>query len=32
MNYDAAGKLGLDWYLERTGCVEVATGRPCFNY
>ncbi len=32
MNFDAAGKLDLDWYLERTGYIEVATGRARFNY
>ncbi len=32
MNFDAAGKLDFQWYLERTGYVTAAGGIPQFGY
>ena len=30
--FDAAGKDDLAWYNERTGWVDVVTGKPQFGY
>ena len=32
MPFDAAGRLDFAWYLERTGYIDFASGRPQFNY
>jgi prepilin-type N-terminal cleavage/methylation domain-containing protein/prepilin-type processing-associated H-X9-DG protein len=32
MNFDAAGRLDLNWYLERTGYILATTGQPQFGY
>lgn len=32
MNFDAAGRLDLNWYLERTGYILVSNGQPQFGY
>jgi prepilin-type N-terminal cleavage/methylation domain-containing protein/prepilin-type processing-associated H-X9-DG protein len=32
LGFDAAGKLDFAWYLERTGYIDVNTGRPMYNY
>jgi prepilin-type N-terminal cleavage/methylation domain-containing protein len=32
MAFDAAGRLDLAWYLERTGYVDAYSGRALFNY
>ncbi|HYG34216.1 MAG TPA: type II secretion system protein [Clostridia bacterium] len=31
-NFDAAGRLDYQWYLERTGYVYANNGRHAFNY
>ena len=30
--FDAAGRQDFAWYLERTGYVDISTGRNMFNY
>jgi prepilin-type N-terminal cleavage/methylation domain-containing protein len=30
--FDVAGRADFAWYLERTGCVEVGTGRALYGY
>lgn len=30
--FDALGRQDFAWYLERTGYVQVSTGRPAYNY
>ena len=32
MNFDLAGRKDFAWYLERTGYIDAATGRPAFFY
>lgn len=32
MNFDAAGRKDFAWYLERTGYILAANGRPMFGY
>ena len=32
MNFDAAGRLDFNWYLERTGHTLFANGAPQFGY
>jgi prepilin-type N-terminal cleavage/methylation domain-containing protein/prepilin-type processing-associated H-X9-DG protein len=31
-NFDAAGRSDFNWYLERTGFVDLSSGQPKFNY
>jgi prepilin-type N-terminal cleavage/methylation domain-containing protein/prepilin-type processing-associated H-X9-DG protein len=32
MQFDAAGRADLAWYLERTGYIDATTGAPQFGY
>jgi prepilin-type processing-associated H-X9-DG protein len=32
MNFDAAGRLDFNWYLERTGYILFGSNRPMFGY